>query len=112
MIQRAPGVALGGAWCFPGGHLEPGENARRAIIRELHEELGIVAEPVHRLGAVNGRPDVVLAIWIVTGPVDRIRPNPREISAARWMTADEIRNHPGGLPSNLKVVDMLEAWLG
>jgi len=31
----------GGFWATPGGSLEPGENHRRALIRELREELGI-----------------------------------------------------------------------
>jgi 8-oxo-dGTP diphosphatase len=33
-------------WDLPGGHAEPGENPRAALVRELQEELGIaIAEP-------------------------------------------------------------------
>ena len=39
--QRAPGTFYPGYWEFPGGKVEPGESPRQALIRELHEELGL-----------------------------------------------------------------------
>ncbi|KKC24502.1 (deoxy)nucleoside triphosphate pyrophosphohydrolase [Sphingomonas sp. SRS2] len=39
--QRPQGKAMAGLWEFPGGKVEEGELPEAALIRELHEELGI-----------------------------------------------------------------------
>lgn len=44
LARRTEGRDLAGLWEFPGGKREPGETAEHALIRELHEELGIEAE--------------------------------------------------------------------
>lgn len=41
LAQRPEGKQMAGAWEFPGGKVEPGETPENALIRELHEELGI-----------------------------------------------------------------------
>ena len=41
LTQRKRGTHLAGAWEFPGGKVEPGEDPRAALRRELDEELGI-----------------------------------------------------------------------
>jgi 8-oxo-dGTP diphosphatase len=44
LTQRKAGAHLAGKWEFPGGKVEPGEDPRAALRRELAEELGIDAE--------------------------------------------------------------------
>jgi 8-oxo-dGTP diphosphatase len=43
LVERGKG-ALQGYWSLPGGHIEPGETAREAALRELAEETGVTAE--------------------------------------------------------------------
>lgn len=43
ICQRKPGGEYGGKWEFPGGKVEPDEDFRAALARELEEELAIRA---------------------------------------------------------------------
>ena len=44
IAQRPAHKSLGGLWEFPGGKIEPGEAPEDALIRELHEEVGIAVK--------------------------------------------------------------------
>ena len=46
MTSRPEGKVYAGYWEFPGGKLEQGESVQAALVRELEEELGIVATEV------------------------------------------------------------------
>ncbi len=99
--QRPPGKPYAGFWEFPGGKIEPGESAKDALARELHEELGIVVTDSHPM--ITQRHDyphawVELQFFIVTGWTGDI--HPQEGQAVAWQT-------PGGYT----VAPMLPALL-
>ncbi len=47
--RRQPGGEIGGKWELPGGKVEPDESPEAALVREIAEELGVVAEPGAKL---------------------------------------------------------------
>lgn len=57
-FRRGPGAAHPGAWEFPGGKVEPGEDDRAALARELVEELDLPVDVGERLfgGPIDGPP--------------------------------------------------------
>ena len=53
--KKKTGQSNGLLYEFPGGKVEPGENARHAVIREIREELGCTVFPVRMLTPVRHR---------------------------------------------------------
>jgi len=108
LIKRAAHLPKGGKWCFPGGHVEPGETSRIAIVREVAEELGIQAVPRQRLGAVR-TPDgaYILVVWLLYHQATTLRLCQAEVADAKWLTLREIETHPGGLSTNEQVLKLI-----
>lgn len=108
MIRRADGVAKPGTWCFPGGHVERGETSRQAVRRELQEELGVIVTPTRRLGSLR-LPDSrhILVVWSVDHLAGEFRPAVNEIAEFRWVPIHDIATITPGLPSNVRVLEML-----
>ena len=81
--------AHAGQVAFPGGKLDPGEDAVQAALREAHEELGINELNVRIIGAsdryVTGTGYDVTPVLALIPPDLPIVPNPGEVSA--WFEA-------------------------
>ena len=110
MIRRADEIAAGGWWCFPGGAIEPGESPTEALVREIQEEVGLHVT-VGPLLFEWQRPDGMLTLaWYRADLVDPNQPflcDPAEVSEARWLKPEQIRQLQPLLPNNLEFLDAM-----
>ncbi|MFC0676963.1 Nudix family hydrolase [Lysobacter korlensis] len=91
LARRTEGRDLAGLWEFPGGKLEAGESPETALVRELHEELGIDVEVGAALMRVPQRyPGKRLELDVRC--VDRWQGTPRgrEGQALAWVPVEKL----------------------
>ncbi|WP_456786030.1 NUDIX domain-containing protein [Cellulomonas sp. P5_C5] len=78
-------------WDVPGGHVEPGESSREALVREVREELGVTVLSAREHDRVCLPDGVVIDVWLVTAwagtPVNRA---PEEHDALEWFGVDDL----------------------
>ena len=113
--RRTEPAELAGGWELPGGTVEPGEQPRDALHREIREELGVEVE----LGArVQGPADggwplgdrYVMQVWLARITAGEPRPL-QDHDQLRVLTSDELFAVPW-LPADLGIVAALAALLG
>jgi 8-oxo-dGTP diphosphatase len=119
IAERGKG-AMAGIWSLPGGHIEPGERAMAAALREVKEETGIDAEllglaDVHDVLIRNDSGDLtahyVIAVyfgrWLGGEPVAG-----EESRDARFVSFDQLETFnmtPGALAIIARARTLFEA---
>lgn len=110
VIKRSAHVVAPGAYCFPGGGIEPGEAPREAIEREMLEELGIAATAVRRIWESVTSWGTHLEWWLVDLPADAaLVANPAEVELFCWLTPSELAERSDLLESNRQFLVELAA---
>jgi 8-oxo-dGTP diphosphatase len=107
LAQRPQGKVYAGYWEFPGGKIEPGEPADKALARELHEELGIDIGPAYPwLTRVFTYPHGTVRLNFFRVRAWHGEPHPREDQAISWQHSAAPMAAPM-LPANAPVLASL-----
>jgi 8-oxo-dGTP pyrophosphatase MutT (NUDIX family) len=94
LTKRTPRLrAHGGQWALPGGRVDAGETIEQTALRELHEELGVLAGVDDILGTLDDYPTrsgYLIAPVVVWSPGVTVTPNPSEVAAAYRIACREL----------------------
>ncbi|MBA3544951.1 MAG: NUDIX domain-containing protein [Nannocystis sp.] len=86
--QSAPGY-----WCAVCGRIEAGESQADAVVREVHEEVGLSVQAVEKVAECDTHDGSALIHWWLAAPLDDSRAAllGDEHTELRWVTLEEMR---------------------
>lgn len=113
LAQRPEGKSLAGLWEFPGGKVEAGESPEAALIRELHEELGIETwasclAPLTFASHAYDDFHLLMPLFVCRkwGGI----PAAREGQRLAWAAPAKLRDYPMP-PADIPLIPILRDWL-
>jgi 8-oxo-dGTP diphosphatase len=113
LAQRPEGKSMAGLWEFPGGKVEPGETPEAALIRELHEELGIETwasclAPLTFASHAYADFHLLMPLYVCRkwGGI----PQAQEGQSLRWVAKRDLRSLPMP-PADVPLIPILSDWL-
>lgn len=113
ITQRPPDKSMSGLWEFPGGKVEPGETPEAAVVREMHEELGITIKPAclsPLTFASHDYEDFHLLMPLFVCRVWEGFATPREGQELKWVPPTSLNDYPMP-PADKPLVAMLWNFL-
>lgn len=109
ICQRMPAGSYASLWEFPGGKVEYGESPEDALIRELREELNILAEvdAIFDVASIIVEDRHIVLLFYLCTLIDG-DPQPIECQATQWVPATELDQYQFP-PADEKVLMKLKA---
>jgi len=109
LARRPAHKHMGGLWEFPGGKIRIGESPPVALVRELHEELGVEASVDTPLTfAIHEEPGVRILLLFFAARLLAGQPVGREGQEVRWVHPSELPGYPTP-PADAELVARLVA---
>ena len=112
LALRRDNVPYGGCWEFPGGKVEPDEDPRQTVVRELREELGIAVTVAGVYDVIYHRyPERTVLVMVfrctwVAGEIEHL-----EVADHRWVYTTELTGYRL-LPADIPVAERLALEAG
>lgn len=113
-LHRHPDDSFGNKWDIPGGRMEPGEQPRESVQREVWEEAGLTLTPQRLLTAVanpdpNGKKWPIFLLYAFTYDGD---PNNVKVDEShtefRWMTRAQAKKELDMASALIALIHQLE----
>ncbi len=114
IAQRPEGKMLAGLWEFPGGKLDPNETPEEALVRELHEELGITVcleclAPFTFASHTYEDFHLMMPLYVCRNWDGEV--TAREGQALKWVRAADLPSYPMP-PADIPLIPWLKDLLG
>lgn len=113
LAQRPDGKSMAGLWEFPGGKVEGGETPEAALVRELHEELGIETwnsclAPLTFASHTYDDFHLLMPLFACRKWNGIVQP--KEGQTLKWVYPKDFSNYPMP-PADIPLIPILRDWL-
>ena len=113
LAQRPEGKSMAGLWEFPGGKVEGGETPEAALVRELHEELGIETwnsclAPLTFASHTYDDFHLLMPLFACRKWNGIVQP--KEGQTLKWVYPKDFSNYPMP-PADIPLIPLLRDWL-